>query len=343
MFRKLARQASAARRGGAAALALVAVLGLGVAGCAAAPDAATQSQSSAVAPIADGQKIVMATHSFNVFIGRPLRGPATAPGRLQPLAKEAGKDGHEMLAVQFIGGSTPMQHWSQGNGNDGANVAKAALLKGGAEVDVFTMSPTRIVPEEGIDLFGDFIIANNPNARIMVQSSWLAYDGKGALPSAGGTGGGSFDPASRKDVTTAEIDGWLTTLREPGGYLERLRGQLAGIDARAGKQITYVVPSDVAMYTLRKEIIAGNVPGIVDQTQLFTDQLGHATPPAENVVTYAWFAAMYRQSPMGLTALVDASDPTSAAREKVLQQIAWNAVIAEPKSGVTGQPVKVGS
>jgi hypothetical protein len=33
---------------------------------------------------------------------------------------------------------------------------------------------------------------------------------------------------------------------------------------------------------------------------------------------------MYRQSPVGLTALVDAADPTSAARETLLQQIAWN-------------------
>ena len=51
---------------------------------------------------------------------------------------------------------------------------------------------------------------------------------------------------------------------------------------------------------------------------------------------------MYRESPVGLKALVDANDPTSAAREKLLQQIAWNAVVGEPMSGVNGTPVKVG-
>jgi hypothetical protein len=39
---------------------------------------------------------------------------------------------------------------------------------------------------------------------------------------------------------------------------------------------------------------------------------------------------------------VKADDPNSAAREKILQQIAWNAVIGEPKSGVACKPVKLG-
>ncbi len=315
---------------------LGALLALSLAACAAAPEAAADKVPSA---IAEGQKIVMATHSFNVFIGRPLRGPGI--GLLEPLAKEAGKDGHAMLAVQFIGGSTPMQHWSQGGANPQGNIAKAALLKGGADVDVFTMSPTRIVPEQGIDLFGDFIIANNPNARIMVQSSWLSFDGKAALPTGGGTGGGDFDPASRDGVTPAEIDGWLAESQKPGGYMERLRTQLAGIDARAGRQITYIVPSDVAVYNLRKAVIAGKVPDITQQTQLFSDAIGHARPALERVVTYTWFAAMYRQSPIGMTAFVDPADPASAARERLLQQIAWNAVVSEPRSGVTGAPVAI--
>jgi hypothetical protein len=48
---------------------------------------------------------------------------------------------------------------------------------------------------------------------------------------------------------------------------------------------------------------------------------------------------MYRQSPVGMTALVDPEDPTSAARERLLQAIAGNSVVAEPMSGVAGGPV----
>src|SRR4051812_13004760 len=72
----------------------------------------SQAQSTradvTTAPIAKGQKIVMATHSFNVFVG-PSRGGAGAgaapnPGPLAALAVERGKAGHETLAVQMIGG-----------------------------------------------------------------------------------------------------------------------------------------------------------------------------------------------------------------------------------------------
>src|ERR1700761_475086 len=90
----------------------------------------------ATAPITKGQKIVMATHSFNVFISTdpdrpaPTRTQAVVPGgaAVQPasatapaqapaapgtplltkLTNEAGITGQEFLAVQMIGGSTPM-------------------------------------------------------------------------------------------------------------------------------------------------------------------------------------------------------------------------------------------
>jgi hypothetical protein len=79
------------------------------------------------------------------------------------------------------------------------------------------------------------------------------------------------------------------------------------------------------------------------QSELFRDPIGHPTTATANLVTYVWFTAMYRESPVGLQALVSKDDPNSAAREKILQQIAWNAVVGEPKSGVKGTPMKVGS
>jgi hypothetical protein len=305
------------------------------------------AQVQAAAPITQGQKIVMATHSFNVFIG-PTRsdprrpGSIDSPGPLAALAAERGKAGHETLAVQMIGGSTPMQHWTQGGKNETQNIAKAALTAGGADVTVFTMSPNAKMPEDGIDHFGDFVIAHNPNARIMVQSSWSAYDGRGSTPSVGGTGGGDFQNAERDAVTLATVHGWLESEKAAGGYLERLRAQLAGIDKRAGRQITYVVPSSSAVYKLRELVIAGKIPGIAAQSEMHRDPIGHPTLVTAHLVTYVWYAAMYRESPVGLKALVDSADPMSAARETILQQIAWNAVVSEPKSGVAGQPVKIG-
>ena len=301
------------------------------------------SSLSQVAPITQGQKYVMATHSFNVFIGparsRTPHGPLS-PGPLAALAAERGKVGHQNLAVQMIGGSTPMQHWNQGDGDDTQNIAKVALNKGG--VDVFTMSPNARMPEEGIDLFGDLVIKTNPNARILVQNSWSAWDGNGVTASVGGTERPNFANEEHDKADLATIDGWLSSLEVKDGYLERMRAQLSGINRRAGRQMAYIVPSSVSAYTLRKEIIKGNIPGVTLQSQIFRDGMGHPTAPLANVVTYTWYATMYRESPVGLKALVDTSDPTSEQRELLLQQIAWNAVIAEPMSGVKGKPVRVG-
>ena len=286
--------------------------------------------------IEDGQKYVMATHSFNVFIGpRTNRQTgSSSAGPLAALAKESGKSGHENLAVQMIGGSTPMQHWNQGEGDDSKNIAKVALRKGG--VDVFTMSPNVRMPEAGIDLFGDLMAETNPQGRLMVQVSWSAWDGYGTTRSVGGSGGNGFANGDRDNATLDTIDGWIDTLHSKGGYLELLRNQLNGINERAGRPIAYVVPSSVAVYNLRKEIIKGRVPGVGKQSEVFRDPIGHGGQPVMNIVTYAWYAAMYRESPVGLEALVDSSDPTSAARELLLQKIAWNAVVGEPMSGVIG-------
>jgi hypothetical protein len=302
----------------------------------------TKGTGATAAPITQGQKYVMATHSFNVFIG-PTRSrdpnAEVKPGPLAALAAERGKVGHQNLAVQMIGGSTPMQHWSQGNGDDTKNIAKVALQKGG--VDVFTMSPNARIPEEGIDLFGDLVIKTNPNARILVQNSWSAWDGTATTPSVGGTGKATFTNEDHNKADIPTIDGWLKGMEAKDGYMVRMRTQLAGINKRANKQMVYVVPSAVSVYTLRKEIVRGAVPGIKLQSDIFRDAMGHPNTPVANVVTYTWFAAMYRESPIGLKSLVDANDPNSPKRERMLQQIAWNAVVGEPMSGVKGKAVKV--
>ena len=293
---------------------------------------AVTTAASAAKPILQGQKYVMATHSFNVFVG-PNRRNGDDPGPLAKLAAERGKTGHQNLAVQMIGGSTPMQHWNQGEADETRNIAKVALGKGG--VDVFTMSPNARMPEKGIDLFGDLMIKTNPNGRILVQNSWSAWDGKGLTPSVGGGERPKFATEDHDAATAEIIDGWLAGLEISGGYMERMRTQLKGINDRAGRQMAYVVPSAVAVYNLRQEIIAGHVPGVKLQSEIFLDGMGHPKQPLANLVTYVWFGAMYRESPVGLTSLVDPGDPTSAAREQLLQKLAWKAVVTEPMSGVS--------
>ncbi|MGH1420880.1 MAG: hypothetical protein ACRBEQ_03610 [Hyphomonas sp.] len=326
-------------RTGLAVLATASVLAL--AGCVhvgPVDEAAIAERAVASVPITDGQTIVMATHSFNLPVGPAWTDRTFSErrndGPLQALADEAGKEGHETRAVQMIGGSTPMQHWNQGGGDDTKNIAKVALDEGG--VEVFTLSPNRIMPEPGIDLLADYVIKTNPDARILVQNSWSGWDGEGMTPAVGGKMEDITFVNADRDATTDEmIEGWVTSLNAPNGYLEKLRTQLSGIDERAGKEITYVVPAAEAVYELRRRVIKGEVPGVETQSEMFRDAIGHANEPVINLITYTWFGVMYRQSPVGLTALENADDPTSAAREQLLQEIAWAAVLNEEKSGVT--------
>lgn len=291
------------------------------------------------APVADGQTIVMTTHSFAVFIGPEQADPRRvdafrSPGLLASLAAERGKQGHETLAMQMIGGSSPMQHWLHGGRNDAKHPIRSVLARGG--VDVFIMTPGGRLPEEGIDLFGDFVARTNPQARVMVQASWAGFDGQGAS--------GAFANADRDQTTSEQLAAWIAGEDGRGdAYLPRLRKQLEGIDTRAGREITFVVPAGAAVYALRQHVLAGDVPGVTKQSQLFTDAIGHPARATAHLVTYVWYAAMYRESPVGLQALVNPRDPASAAREKILQQIAWNALVSEPKSGVKGEAVRVGS
>jgi hypothetical protein len=185
------------------------------------------------------------------------------------------------------------------------------------------------------------MIETNPDGRILVQNSWSAWDGNGTTGSVGGTGAPDFTNEDHNKATIETIDGWIANLEAPGGYLERMRTQLSGINDRAGRQMTYIVPSSLAVYRLRQEVVRGNVPGIELQSELFRDAMGHPATPIVNLVSYVWFATMYRQNPEGMKALIDEEDSTSAARERLLQEIAWDAVLSEPMSGVMGEPAAV--
>lgn len=285
----------------------------------------------AAPPIDEGQHYFMATHSFSVFIGPNSR--TGDPGPLAKLAAEAELMGHENLGIQMIGASTPMQHWNQGDGDDSQNLAKVGLRAGG--VDVFTMSPNAIMPEEGIDLFADLMLETNPEGRILVQNSWLPWDGTGTTASVGGSGAPDFSLEDHELADIETIHGWIDRLHARDGYLNRLRTQLDGINQRAERDMAFVVPAADAVYRLRQEVLRGRIPGISRQSELFRDGMGHPNTPVVNLVTYVWFTVMYRQPASGLTALVDPDDPTSPERERLLQQIAWEVAAAEPMSGLT--------
>ena len=270
---------------------------------------------TSVEAVRKGLKIYFVGHSFHMFIVRPLIS----------LAKEAGIKGHWAEGWDMIGGSTPMQHWER-NGDD--NEVKTAIRRGG--LDVLTLSSNVIVPEPAIDLFADLAVAHNPGVRVMVQHSWGDAATSAIMLFRHGRAPEAAHVPTNEDrdlVTASELESMRSSM---SAAVDRLRSQLQAIDARHRRAVTRLVPAGDTVLRLRSAVVAGEVPGVARQSELFRDPLGHASQPTMDAVAYAWFAALYEESPVGLTSLVDADDADSAARQRVLQELAWDAVREEP-------------
>lgn len=262
------------------------------------------------APITKGQRVMSAGHSFHFFV----------PKILSDIAQKAGIEGHVQIDLQAIGGSRVIQHW---NVPDEQNKVKRALRTG--QVDVLTLSPI-FLPDEGLRNFVRLALEHNPDIRILVQESWLPYDRYN--PSA---------PLARQEVDreTWTGDALRKIHAEP---FKNIDDHVRELNKESGKQAVFVVPAGQAVIGLREKIAAGQSAGIKTQKELFTDELGHGTAPLQVLVAYCNFAVIYRRSPVGLpmpAALAKPDQPTWEEKlNRVLQEVAWEAVVRHPLSGV---------
>lgn len=264
----------------------------------------------------DGLRVFVMGHSFHIFVA----------DRLAPLARAGGISGHELLGRQMIGGSAVRQHW---NLPEGRNSAKAALTAG--TVDVLTMSPNWMVPDEAIPLFTDLGIEHNPALRVLLQISWMAFDHWEPARNPP-----LWDPA-RKIQHNADRDNRpLDGLRAANAAITPvIEQQVAAINAARGRAVIRIVPVNEAVLRLREQVAAGKAPGISRQSELFTDPIGHGTAPVMALATYCNFACLYGRSPVGLDDGDRTLDKIHPSLRAFLQQIAWDAVTDYPFSGVT--------
>lgn len=258
-----------------------------------------------------GQRIVSAGHSFHMFV----------PALLEKIAKAAEIEGHVQIARQGIGGSYVHQHWDR---PDDENVVKQALKTG--RVDVLTLSPIYL-PDDGIENFARLGLETNPDIRITLQEFWLPFDVyakdyKRRRP----------EPADRNSRTSAE----MREMHAP--YFASIDEHVRKLNRKSGKQVLYVVPAGQAAILLRERILAGEAPGLDEQNDLFRDAIGHPTPPLQALTAYCHFAVIYRRSPEGLPvpAILQTEDyrEHAEALNRLLQQLAWQAVRRHPLSGV---------
>lgn len=257
--------------------------------------------------VVSGQRVFVTAHSFHIFV---------AP-RLEPLAKAAGIENHQLVGMQMIGGSKVIQHWDL---PDEKNKAKAALREG--KVDVLTMSPHVYLPDEGIDNFVELGLQHNPKLRFLVQHSWVPWDGW--LP--------DEKVANNEERDARPLDKVRVANKR---FRDMLEAQVNALNKKVGHDAVRIVPVGDAVLKLRELVAAGKAPGLTKQTDLFGDQIGHGKAPVLALATYCNFACIYRCSPVGLNDSDPELDKLSPELKPLLQQLAWEVVSHYPLSGVT--------
>ncbi|MGO8690038.1 MAG: hypothetical protein ACLQLG_10420 [Thermoguttaceae bacterium] len=262
------------------------------------------------APITKGQRMAFASHSFHVFV----------PDILKEMVEAAGIKGHVRVAQSSIGGSKVVQHWDV---PDKDNRVKDALRTG--KVDVLSVSPVHL-PDDGIEKFTALALKYNPDIRVLVQEFWLRWD--------------IYEPTTKiparvdhNAITGAELR------KRHAPYFQGMDDLVRALNKKFGKQVIFVVPAGQAVLALREKIIAGQAPGLKKQSDVFVDDLGHGNQVIEVLVSYCHFAVTYRRSPVGLPvpsklATWGHSPEIRAKLNRLLQEIAWEAAIQHPLSGL---------
>lgn len=260
--------------------------------------------------IGQGQRVFTCGHSFHFWVA----------DLLNETANLAGISGHQTVGTSSIGASMALKHWDV---PEEQNQAKRALRAGG--VDVLTLS-CMSGPDDGIRKFAELATECNPNIRITVQELWLPED---RFP---------FDAASRVRKSVDEFNGsTIADLKKPHeAYFKAMEDYVNALNAALGRQVVFIVPDAQATLALRMMIIAGTAPGLSKQSDLFTDAWGHPSPPLRALSCYCHFSVIYRRSPVGFPVLsILADNPHwGAPLSHALQELAWDAVIRHPLSGL---------
>jgi hypothetical protein len=266
-------------------------------------------------PITKGERVFTCGHSFHVWV----------PGIVADLCKKADVPDHVQVGVSSIGGSRVTQHWDVA---EEKNKAKAALKTG--KVDVLTLSPI-FLPDPGIENFTKLALEHNKDIRILVQPIWLRWD--------------IYEPTTKRPVKVDHNAITGEELRKRHAvYFKSMEEHIRDLNEKQGKTVLFVVPAPQAVIALREKIIAGQAPGLKQQEDLFTDELGHGKPPLQALVAYCNFAVLYRHSPVGLPVPDVLKKAKLGDQEeklnRLLQELAWEAVTHHPLSGVRpeGQP-----
>jgi uncharacterized membrane protein len=301
--------------------------------------APTHAETPPPEPISRGQRTFTVGNSFHWWV----------PNILGQIAVDAGIKGHAPVGVSAIGGSRVIQHW---NLPDDKNPVKKALQKD--KVDLLTLSGM-YPPDDGVEKFARLGLEHNPNFRVTLQEFWLPND--------------CFDPTlaiqKRNEKNDHNAFSGAELRRQHAPYFREMDELVRGINKELGQPVVFVVPVGQAVIRLREKIIAGQVPDFQSQAELFHDDAGHPFEPIQLLAAYCHFAVIYRRSPVGLPvsymlkgtgnpkydkqgqgfsswwyarhpdpATSGKATPEDVRLNRLLQELAWDAVTHHPLSGL---------
>ena len=122
---------------------------------------------------------------------------------------------------------------------------------------------------------------------------------------------------------------------EHAPYFKSMDEHVRELNTKYGKEAVFVVPAGQAVLALREKVIKGEVPGVAKQSDLFSDPIGHPRSQIKVLAAYCHFAVIYRRSPVGLPVPSELSKlPDAEKLNRLLQELAWEAVTQHPLSGV---------
>lgn len=276
---------------------------------------------------ADGAlRIVGTGHSF------------MAPGyKTLPRIAEASGFAEQPLFTHTGGGMTGSTRykWEQENGIfefDGKPMPKLLASIANAEWDVMTWGPYFKDRPEFYSCWVDFCLQYQPEMKFYLSDAWLQLYQLEQNPES-------------EDFFTEEV-------------LERLSGEKRKVYTTLVEALRekypgriFIMPTCDAMTLAAKAQVRGELPGIEGihkviggkERSLWRDQLGHIGPGFERLEGYVFYATLYGKSPELIENEIDFSgtargkeDPDfpSTALDRKFREIAWQAVIGHPLSGV---------
>lgn len=255
-----------------------------------------------------------------LFVGHSLIGP-TLPDMVEAALDRM--SGPTVVEAQVINGASLAYNWDHSAEAEGVDV-RARLLTRPADVLILTeaqpVSNPAGHPGSAADVarFAALAARANPDVRVFLYETWPAR----------------VDGVDWPAAVAADLPAWES---------------IAAQASAQGVPVT-VIPAGQAMVRLARALAAGEVPGLTDPADLFTDDI-HPSGKALYLLAMVQAAAITGRSPEGLPAKLTRAWPSRDAalteeQAAAFQRIAWEVVstyrpavaVAVPVAPVAAEP-----